>query len=41
MPVIGIAGMPEPAWVSEFNWAALLRRPVSIGEIANITAQNI
>lgn len=41
VPVIGIASMPEPAWLSEFNFAALLRRPVSIGQIANITAQNI
>ncbi len=41
VPVIGIASMSEPAWLSEFKWAALLRRPVSIGEIANITSQNI
>ena len=41
VPAIGIASMPEPSWLSEFKWAALLRRPVSIGEIANITAQNI
>ena len=35
VPVIGIAGLPEPEWLSDFKWAALLRRPVSIGEIAD------
>ena len=35
VPVIGIAGTPEPSWIGDFNWAALLRRPVSIGEIAD------
>ena len=34
VPVIGIASMPEPEWLSEFPWKQLLRRPVSIGEIA-------
>jgi hypothetical protein len=34
VPVIGIAAIPEPAWVGDFPWAALLRRPVSIGEIS-------
>ena len=35
VPVIGIASMPEPEWLHEFEWGALLRRPISIGEIAN------
>jgi hypothetical protein len=35
MPVIGIVGIPEPPWLADFNWAVLLRRPVSIGEIAD------
>jgi hypothetical protein len=35
VPVIGIASIPEPEWLREFKWGALLRRPVSIGEIAD------
>jgi DNA-binding NtrC family response regulator len=35
VPVIGIASIPEPSWASQFPWAALLRRPVSIGEIVD------
>src|SRR5438445_13853181 len=35
VPIIGIAGIPEPPWRSEFKWGALLRRPTSIGEIAD------
>src|SRR5437867_11509825 len=35
VPIIGIAGIPEPTWRSEFKWGALLRRPISIGEIAD------
>ncbi|HYS55182.1 MAG TPA: hypothetical protein VER58_15605 [Thermoanaerobaculia bacterium] len=35
VPVIGIAGIPEPPWRAEFKWGALLRRPISIGEIAD------
>ena len=38
VPVIGIAGMPEPEWLHEFEWGALLRRPISIGEIAETVA---
>jgi hypothetical protein len=38
VPVIGIAGLPEPEWIREFEWGALLRRPVSIGEIAEAVA---
>ena len=38
VPVIGIVSMPEPAWLHEFKWGALLRRPISIGEIANTIA---
>ncbi len=34
VPVLGIASRPEPDWVGDFSWAAFLRRPVSIGEIA-------
>jgi len=34
VPVIAIAGKPEPPWLNEFKWTAVLRRPVSIGEIA-------
>jgi len=33
--VIGIASTPEPEWLHEFKWGALLRRPISIGEIAD------
>src|ERR1700738_3477643 len=29
VPVIGIVRIPEPSWVADFNWAVLLRRPVS------------
>jgi AmiR/NasT family two-component response regulator len=36
VPVIGIVAMPEPAWVRDFPWTALLRRPVSVGEIAEV-----
>jgi hypothetical protein len=35
VPAIGIVGIPEPPWVADFKWAVLLRRPVSIGEIAD------
>ena len=35
VPVIAIAGIPEPEWIGEFPWATLLRRPVSIGDIAD------
>ena len=38
VPVIGIASLPEPEWVKEFKWGALLRRPISIGEIASTVA---
>jgi len=38
VPVIGIVSRPEPAWLNEFKWGALLRRPISIGEIANSLA---
>ncbi|HXG59611.1 MAG TPA: hypothetical protein VNL91_11360 [Thermoanaerobaculia bacterium] len=36
VPVIAIAGVPEinDPLLGEYPWAALLRRPVSIGEIA-------
>jgi len=35
VPVTAIAGIPEPEWIGEFPWAAVLRRPVAIGEIAD------
>jgi len=38
VPVIGIAGQPEPEWLTHFRWGALLRRPVSVGEIAETVA---
>ena len=38
VPVIGIASLPEPEWLHEFKWGALLRRPISIGEIAEAVA---
>ena len=38
VPVIGIASTPAPDWIEEFQWGALLRRPVSIGEIAEAVA---
>lgn len=38
VPVIAIAGSrPEP-WISDFPFAAVLRRPISIGEIADRVA---
>ncbi len=41
VPVIGIAGVPEinEPWVAEFPFAAIVKRPVSIGEIAERVAQ--
>jgi hypothetical protein len=41
MPVIGVVGIPEPPWLADFNWAVLLRRPVTIGEIANAVTSRI
>jgi DNA-binding NtrC family response regulator len=38
VPVIAIAGLTTEAWLDEFPWAAVLRRPVSIGEIAERVA---
>ena len=38
VPVIGIAGQPEPEWLTHFRWGALLRRPISVGEIADSVA---
>ena len=38
VPVIGIAGIPEPVLLAEFKWGALLRRPISIDEIAETVA---
>ncbi len=38
VPVIGIASLPEPEWLPEFKWGALLRRPISLGEIADRVA---
>jgi hypothetical protein len=35
VPVIGIVSMPVPEWLQEFKWGALLRRPISIGQIAD------
>jgi len=35
VPVIAISSRPEPDWLKEFSWAAVLQRPVSIGEIAD------
>ncbi len=35
VPIIGIASRPEPEWIADFSWPALLHRPVSIGEIAD------
>jgi DNA-binding NtrC family response regulator len=38
VPVIGVAaGKPEPEWLNAYKWGALLRRPISIGEIADRT----
>jgi hypothetical protein len=39
VPVIAIASIPEPEWLRQFPWAAILRRPVSIGEIADRVAE--
>ena len=38
VPVIAIAPTTTEPWVDEFPWAAILRRPVSIGEIADVAA---
>jgi DNA-binding NtrC family response regulator len=38
VPVIAIAGSATESWVWDFAFAALLRRPVSIGEIADEVA---
>ena len=38
VPVIGIASLPEAEWLREFEWGAVLRRPISIGEIAEAVA---
>jgi DNA-binding NtrC family response regulator len=35
VPVIGVAGLPEPEWLNAYKWGAVLRRPISIGEIAD------
>src|SRR5579884_1321562 len=35
VPVVAISGKPEPEWLNDFKFATLLRRPVSIGEIAD------
>ena len=35
VPVIAIAGSAPEPWIDEFPWAAALRRPVSIGGIAD------
>jgi DNA-binding response OmpR family regulator len=41
VPVIGIAGVPEinEPWLAEYPFAAVLQRPVSIGEIVQRVAQ--
>jgi len=39
VPVIGIVSHPPPEWLAEFPWAALLHRPLSIGEIVEKIAQ--
>lgn len=43
VPVIGIAGIPEAnePWLAELPFRALLRRPVSIGEIAERAASEL
>ncbi len=41
VPVIGIASHPEPEWLGDFPWAAVLRRPVSIGEIVKIVGEKV
>jgi DNA-binding response OmpR family regulator len=38
VPVIAIADLTAEPWIDEFPWAAVLRRPVSIGEIAERVA---
>jgi DNA-binding response OmpR family regulator len=38
VPVIAIADLTTEPWIDEFPWAAVLRRPVSIGEIAEKVA---
>ena len=35
VPVVVIAGVPEVSELPEGGWAAVMRRPVSIGEIAD------
>jgi hypothetical protein len=41
VPVIAVAGKPEPDWLNEFKWATVLRRPVSIGEIGDAVTRRI
>jgi hypothetical protein len=38
VPAIAIAGSAPEPWIDEFPWAAVLRRPISIGEIADRVA---
>ena len=37
IPIVAIAGALESShpWVKDFNWAALIQRPVTIGQIAD------
>lgn len=41
VPVIGIVSHPEPEWLGEFSWAAILERPVSIGQIVKIVQEKV
>jgi hypothetical protein len=41
VPMIGIAGLPAPDWWTEFKWSALLRRPISLGDIADRIAPTL
>ena len=38
VPVVLVAGSPEIHDLSDREWAAVLRRPVSIGEIVSVVA---
>jgi DNA-binding NtrC family response regulator len=39
VPVIGLAGVAPEPWVSDLPFAAVLTRPVSLGEIADRVAR--
>ncbi len=41
VPVIAVASLPEPQWLDEFPWKTVLRRPVAIGDIADVVSREV